>query len=147
VVPAFRGEAVNSGVFTLPLYSGAPPLELLYQVGEASDWREVLESAVATRKLKLIETGSSYASVDVLLLDAQRYGEWNRPEWRPPPDGGYLPERKLHAYAREAPTKPMRSLLVGGEGSVESLVEDASMTFSEAIRATAAHEDERRSNS
>lgn len=109
VVPAFYGDAVNNGIFQLPLYAGSPPPSLLVEMREGN-WQAVLARAGASRAIKLVD----HASVEVSILDGQRFGEHDVPEFRPEPDLSLLPGKRLKSYLKDVPSKPLSSLLGGG---------------------------------
>jgi hypothetical protein len=127
VVPAFYDDAVNNGIFQLPLYAGSPPPSLLIEMREGS-WQAVLAQAGASRAIKLVES----ASVEVSILDGQRFGERDVPEFRPAPDLSLLPGKRLKSYLKDVPSKPLSSLIVGG-GDLQAARDFAVRIFMEAM--------------
>ncbi|KAL3923263.1 MAG: hypothetical protein SGPRY_004276, partial [Prymnesium sp.] len=90
------------------------------------------------------------ASVRVVLLDAQRFGEMDEPHMRPhPPDRSLLPPGELSRYGRPGDADALSSLLSseertrsasgdgGGEGayaeSGEKLAASALLSFKRAV--------------
>jgi len=127
VVPAFFGDTANSGIFRLPLYAGSPPPGLLKEMREG-DWQSVLAKAIAARAIKFVES----SSVEVSILDGQRFGEHDSPEFRPEIDISLLPGKKLKLYMKDVPSKPLSSLLK--DGDTIALVQDLAIrAFYEAI--------------
>jgi hypothetical protein len=117
VMPLFLGGAVASGVYRLPMYAGPPTKDALQQIAaecsaEAKGWAGGVELLLKRKLLKLVEG----ASVTVFLLDAQRFGEWEEEEYRPPVDDSFLKDArgKRTAAKPERTPKLLSSLLSEG---------------------------------
>jgi hypothetical protein len=87
VLPIFGdgGQHVDSGVHQLPLFDGAPTLELLAAISKLAkqsvrEWQHGLARLSHAKQIKVIDG----ASVTVSLLDAQRYGEMDWQDMQPP---------------------------------------------------------------
>jgi hypothetical protein len=116
VLPVFADGAVDSGVHQLPLFVGSPTVEALEALSRVAkktvaDWQRSLGRIAQDNELGLVDGGS----VTVTLLDAQRYGELERPERLPPsvkPDTARLPVSFVKKYLTDLPkSKPLRSLV------------------------------------
>ena len=74
---------------------------------EPARWHSFIDTAVSKGHLKRI----AGASVRVVLLDAQRFGEWDAPHPRPEPNLALLLPKKLKQYQKPPPCKTISTLV------------------------------------
>ena len=117
VVPLFEEGAVDSGVHQLPLFAGTPSSRALEALSKAApksaaEWQRALSVIAPEHHIGLVEA----ASVTVTILDAQRFGEYDRPEALPPlvtPDRARIPHGFVDNYTKGLPHSKQMASLVG----------------------------------
>ena len=133
VVPVFVDGVVASSLYQLPLFAGTPSAEALDHLANCprGQWHRFVSTAIEKGHLKHV----SGASVTVLLLDAQRFGEFDSPESRPEvPDRLMLPPDRIESYVGPASvSEPLSSVLATDESPSDYLVA-AVRTFRSAMK-------------
>ena len=93
-------------------------------------WHAFVDTAVEKGHLKRVDG----ASVTVMLLDAQRFGEFDTAETRPEtPDRSMLPPAQYESYLAPAPTSEPLASLLGADENRSDFQAKANRTFRTAL--------------